>query len=66
MRNKQTHIGLGNCGKGFTDGERLQRVDIYTTTESDKTTKLLLFSGENNSLDLTIIGSINAHIITQK
>ena len=37
-------------------------VDSYATTESDRprgTTRLLLSSGENKSLDLTVIGSIN-------
>ena len=44
-------------------------VDNYATTESDKTkgtTGLLLCSGKNKSLDLTIMGSINTPITTTK
>ena len=37
----------------------------YTTTGSDQTsgtTRLLLSSDENKSLDLAVVGSINTHI----
>ena len=40
-------------------------VDSYANTESDKTkriTRLLLSSGENKLLDLTVMGSINTPI----
>ena len=43
----------------------MHTVDSYTTTECDKIrriTRLLLSSGENKSLDLTVIGSINTPI----
>ena len=42
--------------------EKKNAVDNYRTTESDKTkgtTRLLLSSGENKSLDVITMGSIN-------
>ena len=51
----------------LTNGERTHAVDSYTTTESDKTRgaiKLLLSSGKNKSLDLTMTGSVNTPITT--
>ena len=35
LRNKRTHRGLVDCGKGLTYEENLNIVDSYTTTESD-------------------------------
>ena len=47
------------------DGESLLGVDSFATTESNKTrgtTGILLSSGENKSLDLTVLGNINTPI----
>ena len=51
----------------LTNRERMHAVNSYTTTESDKTTgtmRLLLSSGENKSLDLTLMGNINTPTTT--
>ena len=70
LNNSLTHSQrVGECGRMLTDTKRMHTVDSYTTTESDKTggiTKLLLSSGENKSLDLTIMGSINTPITKRK
>ena len=47
----------------------MHTVDSYTATESAKTriiARLLVSSGENKSLDLTVIGSINTCITKRK
>ena len=59
---------VGELWEGLTDGESLLVVGSYATTESDKTsgtTGLLLSSGKNKSLDLTIMGSLNTPITTK-